>query len=386
MSLILKPVDTFFFRDHHDLVMGMSTKASPVFPPRLSTVYGGLRSAYIYYYSDFQRFQMGLDEQVKRWMGTPRENGDFTLKGIFLYGVNPNYEEEQRNEPELFFAVPSDYLVLTRETGVEGYALNLIEDKIDNGEVRYLLLSEHNEKTAGNEGYYLSLRELKKGLLGNEPLKVVQISNWVEKEEKLGIAHDWQTKKHIKGMLYNITTMRFKSKQTGFIVVTERAPDYGEVKYANFGGRNRPWIIEQVDKPLEVFTQEEKEELIAKIAKNEIAKFVLLTPAIWEQGNKPKWLNEDNILRFPNGLSVEYLTSAIGRPILIGGWDLVRNRPKTRVHAVPAGSTLYFRVKREDAKKFVETTYLLNMSDRLQHEGYGLIVPGVANLSNNKIF
>lgn len=380
MSLLLKPVDTFFFRDHHDLEMGMSTKASPLFPPRPSTIYGALRSAYIYHYSDFRRFQLGEDAKVRRWMGTPLENGDFAIKGIFLYGVDPNNKGEEGKETEFFFTVPYDYLILNRGEGVEGYALNLVEERRNAWEVRYLLLSNHNEKTSANEGYYLSLKELKKALLYDEPVKVFPLSSWIEREEKIGIAHDWRTKRHIKGMLYNITTMRFKSNQTGLIVVTDQAPDYGEVRYARIGGRNRPWIIEQVDQSLEIFTQKEKEELIARISENGIAKLVLLTPAIWEQGNKPAGLNEEKILRLPEGLEAEYLTSAIGRPILIGGWDLVRNRPKPRVHAVPAGSTLYVRVRREDAAKFVEATYLMKMSDRLQHEGYGLVVPGAVNV------
>ena len=77
MKLVLKPVDTFFFRNHKSMNAGEDSFASGVFPPRPGTVYGALRSAYIHKKSNFSTFAAGTDSELVRWMGTPSRHGEF---------------------------------------------------------------------------------------------------------------------------------------------------------------------------------------------------------------------------------------------------------------------------------------------------------------------
>ena len=63
-GILLRPVDTFFFRDHKPFSMGEVSKATGWFPPRPGTVYGALRSAYIHRHSDFSTFYEGKDPEI----------------------------------------------------------------------------------------------------------------------------------------------------------------------------------------------------------------------------------------------------------------------------------------------------------------------------------
>lgn len=108
-----------------------------------------------------------------------------------------------------------------------------------------------------------------------------------------------------------------------------------------------------------------------------MARIILLTPAIWERGTRPKCYDEETQEWDLGGdLRVKLLTAAVGRPLVIGGWDMKKNRPKRRQYAVPAGSVLIVKVKKEQAEQLVRTIHSKKLTDDLEHEGYGCAVCG----------
>jgi len=80
-------------------------------------------------------------------------------------------------------------------------------------------------------------------------------------------------------------------------------------------------------------------------------KIVLLTPAYFSEGWHPK---NDEWSRWA-GPEARLVSMAIGKPLLISGWDLARRKPRSLHHYVPAGSVFYFENAQVPNKPFTET-------------------------------
>lgn len=102
-------------------------------------------------------------------------------------------------------------------------------------------------------------------------------------------------------------------------------------------------------------------------------KFVLLSPAIWQNGAKPASFTDG---RFTvGGATFEWLTGAIGRPSIYGGWDMVQNRPKSRAYMIPEGSVVYAKLC--DGTSIDDVLALANgchFTDEGQQQGFGFAI------------
>lgn len=377
-KLYIKPADCFFFRGHSDFTLGENSSATGIFPPRPGTLYGALRSAYIHHHIDFSVFQKGENETVKRWMGTPREKGRFQVYGSFLV------EAALTKEEKVIYPLPIDYQVVqsNKENEPNAFALELNEEAIrtsDESSVR--LCGPVDEKSESSENRFLYEEDLKRALFHESGLTAHTASRWVETEEKLGIAINRETGRTEKSMLYDINQLRFKKRTHGFVVLGKETPDFSDVRYLRLGGGNHPATLETDSKEGELLSDGLKSRIIERLKETGVGRIVLLTPAIWELGSRPGCFHKGK-LRLHNSLELELLTACVGRPMIVGGWDIQRRRPKDRVNAVPAGSVLYVRVRPEDAETFVEMTYFGQLSDDLCEEGYGLTVPGVSEFKH----
>lgn len=373
-AVLMRPVDTFFFRDHRPLSIGEDAAATGIFPPRPGTVYGALRSAYIHRHSDFQTFAAGTNASLRRWMGTPREIGQFALRNIFMH---------DGKEPIL--PLPLDYQVVKEASGEEmALPLRLTREEAvlaSDGETHRLYAREE-KKSSSAAGAYVGEALWKQALLEGGKLPVMRQDKWLVQEEKVGIARSERTKQAIDGMLYQMPMLRFKRKKDepfdpGLLVSYDQAPDFSDVPYAQLGGEGRPWRISVIGDQTSFFSHAEEAKIIEHIQESGIARIIWLTPAIWKRGNRPAGYDPDNqTIELASGLRVKLLTAAIGRPRLIGGWDIAAQRPKPRRPAIPAGSVLYVKVRQEQAEAFVRAVHRQNWTDDLAHEGYGFAVCG----------
>ncbi|WP_185806841.1 type III-B CRISPR module-associated protein Cmr3 [Bacillus sp. HMF5848] len=370
-TLFLKPVDTFFFRDHKELTPGENSSANGYFPPRPGTVYGAIRSAYIHYYSDFVSFNEKKDGNLKEWMGTPSNHGGFSIKGTFLH-----------DGEHCLLPLPIDHQVINGKEKREAYPLHLVkEETYSSDNSSYRLYGVRDEKSSSGEGLYIPLDEFKQQLLNRDSsVSPVGLDHLLVKEPKVGIARNWETRRSNDGMLYQMIMSRFVEKHAGssggLLVECDNSPDLSDISIVSLGGENRPWTVEVLDsKPF--FSDMEKKAIVEEIKSTEIARMILVSPAIWEHGNLPNcWNPETNKLHLADELSVDLLTIAVSRPMTIGGWDIKKQRPKKRKHAVSAGTVLYVRVQKEQAEQFVNTVFSMRLTDDLAHEGYGYTVCG----------
>lgn len=368
IQLHLTPVDTFFFRNHMSLNAGEESAAMGLFPPRPGTVYGALRSAYVHQHSDFTSFRDGADEDVKRWMGTPSQIRDFRLQGVFLHSGT-----------HLLLPLPLDHEIIS-EAG-EDLAHRLVMKKFhsyETGRDEYLLVGTQSKKTQSPEGgYVLDAETWMTTILSPESVSVQQASRWVTTEPKIGIALHPTARRAQDHMLYEMDMLRLVGDRShvaappSLCVLTAESPDFSDVQVMSMGAEQRPWNLQQRTGELSWLSNEDRAKLVEGIAQTGRARLVLLTPTIWEK----TWNHEQRLLTVKDGLQLPILAMAIGRPQLIGGWDMHRNRPKNRSWALTAGSVFYVEVPKQRAAEFVEATYLRNRSDQLEHEGYGLMMP-----------
>lgn len=380
----IRPVDTFFFRNHQSMNMGEDAEASGIFPPQPQTIYGALRSEYINRVSNFETFYKGLDETLKIFAGTPEECGSFRIKGVLLY-----------RQEELYCPLPLDYLVKKEMESEKqkAYPLQLRKDTDENlssDNTCWKLVSDRHEKTASSEGVHASVDEWQKTIerkmetdTSPEEVLVSTLDNWICNEAKLGIARNKSTGRSEDGMLYQMDYLRFiqdaaKDKTSGLAVVYDEAKDsFVNTSTLRLGGRNRPWLIESIDPMPELISQNMKKNIVNTIEKTGIARIILLSPAIWKYGSRPAcWDEKRNTLELEEDLSLEVLTAAIGRGHLVGGWNMAARRPKKRALAVTSGSVLYVKVPQDKASLVVQTVEKRNWSDDLQNQGYGWAVCG----------
>jgi CRISPR-associated protein Cmr3 len=281
-QLFMQPVDTFFFRNQKDFTPGVNSMAASVFPPRPGTVYGALRSAYINQYSTFEQFRTGCEGQVKEWMGTPVEPGRFRLRGCFLH-----------DQQQPILPLPLDYQVVetehTGEAAEIAYPLKLTLDVVPASDGRqYRLYGVRDEKSGSSAGAYLPLSDWKKALLEPSSVHIYRSSHWMIQEDKLGIARDWATRTAREGMLYQIKTNRFieakePARSPGLLAVCTDAPDFSEISLVRLGGRNRPWALKSIPDEFGMFKAKEERLIEERIASSQIARLILLTPAIWRK-------------------------------------------------------------------------------------------------------
>ncbi len=375
MKLVLTPTDTFFFRNHKAMNAGADFFASGLFPPRPGTVYGALRSAYIHAKSDFAAFAAGSDEELSKWMGTPSSYGKFAIKGVVL-----------QDEQDMALPLPLDHQVVL---GISGSAtakrlrLKYEPEKEVFGSDRcpYRLYGVSEEKSASASGRFVYRQDFVKALLQPVDLEVHSASRWVISEQRVGIAMDRVAKKAQQSMFYSMEALRFRDENGTAIAAicdSENTPDFSGVTLASLGAKQRPWSL-KVERNTDLGVT--KEEIVGAIEKSGIARIILLTSALWKHGTRPEcWDGERNVLLI-NGRLYPVLAAAIGRPLIEGGWDIVRNRPKPRFHAVPAGSVLYVKVASGDADNLVASIHETNFTDSSAQEGYGFAVVGAGFLN-----
>lgn len=368
----LKPVDTFFFRDHKEFFSGSESTADNIFPPRPGTVYGALRSGYIHENGGFKAFYAGTDDELKLWMGTPEKTGLFSLRGVFIH-----------DDQDIFLPLPLDYQVVS---GIDGnkneewaYPLELVQEEIPASDgYQYRLYGVKSEKSHSATGAYISHSDWKKAHFNTQPIRIYRKNRWIIEEDKLGIRIDRARGASEEGMLYNIKMGRFiDNNKVGFIALSlpAQSPDFKNVRMLRMGGKNRPWTIEKLQGDFQLFNETERLQIITKIKHDGIARLMLLTPAIWDQSSKIFDCNQRQF-NFGEGMLFDVIAQASDRPLLVGGWDIAGNKPKTRIQALPAGTVFYLRVDSDKAEYLFDWLNKNPISDELNHEGYGWAVCG----------
>lgn len=122
------------------------------------------------------------------------------------------------------------------------------------------------------------------------------------------------------------------------------------------------------------------EELATSLDAARRIRLVLATPAIFDKGWRPGWLDRDLTGECPAvpGLVLKLKAAAIAGWQPISGWDVQQRKPKAIRRMVPAGSVYWFDIVRT-ADDWPNRLWLHSICDNPQdrRDGFGLTVAGI---------
>jgi len=110
-------------------------------------------------------------------------------------------------------------------------------------------------------------------------------------------------------------------------------------------------------------------------------RLLLVTPALFNEGWRPGWLDEQLSGECPTlpGLKLKLRAAAIDRWQALSGWDIQKKKAKAVRRLVPAGSVYWFDIEAMPPTNELEKLWLNSISDNLEDRksGFGLVLPGL---------
>ena len=384
MILFLQANDTFFFRDGRPFTKGDQAEGYSIFPPLPPTILGALRTAYIAECGDLPSFYAG---KMAATIGTPSSLGSMHLKGIFIAD----------KVSKIYYPIPLDLVIKKDERENKLHTLEVSSKPSNlrsNASLPHPLnWSGDGEVESETTGRLEGIDMTEYLLAGQTEFMFRSFEEFIRDEPKIGIQRDYNTSASMDNMLYRMNMSRFQSQflksierkalsDLGFVVdykCNEKLPEKGLLK---LGGEGKSFFYKYKDgsyNPNPLATKEDIETLKESIRCSRAFKLYFATPAIFDQGWLPKWVDKNTYRTKWASLSFEFVTAAVGKPISIGGWDVKNNLPKPTRRAIPAGSVYYFRLSDESCvDTIVKTFHYENISDCQDKEGFGLCFVGVA--------
>ncbi|MEW5822122.1 MAG: type III-B CRISPR module-associated protein Cmr3 [Cyanobacteriota bacterium] len=369
-TIQIDALDTLFFRDSKTFTKGEDTWADTMFPPYPSVIYGALRSAY-------------FAENTSKLKDANIEGKDESLK----LEIN-NICLKQGNE--LYFPLPLDCVqekTTNKKDKVFVLKANPINNNISsNSPTNQILMKKDDTETEKDN---CQIENPKQAIVGESALEkylkgtyekafsIKNQSDYISLEPKIGIARSRHTHTSDDGMLYRVGMNRmakgFENKLS--LIIAFEGLVLLEKGLIKMGGEGKAVKYEDLKDRQPDFTL--SDEAKKKIQENKNFKLYLSTPAIFENGWLPSWINENSLKGIiPNtNTEVQLLTAAIGKPVSIGGWDIKRGCPKTMRKAVPAGSVYYFELIEGNVEDLIKINSK-SISDHNAKQGFGIAYVG----------
>lgn len=411
--LWIEPLDVLFFRDSKPFTAGESHRAKSAFPPTPYPFVGAVRSRVLADVlprvgSDFQAYRDHIIGKVQHQelndivaiLGDAKSYGQLRFRGPFL----ARKESDSPYEP--LFSAPRDLFESRclnplspahQPVGVSFAPTGDVGDK--------LALLWSREPLRKLKGRFLSAGQLSDYLQGNTVTLPERKEELVKRELRVGIALKPGQRTAQEGMFYMPEMIRLSSKngQAGFVLEISglslaKASQESLRKYTlppkgllQLGGEGRAVQYEQIDQdPLKDLV-DLKTRLQEEILTSNCFKLYLATPAIFQQGWLPDFIDgntreikADHEFR-SNGLNFRLVAATVGKPLPIGGWDLAKKEPKPMYKAVPPGSVYFFKLLEGDVKDILKLFHLTSKVQestddqelpRLAQIGFGLTLVG----------
>lgn len=340
MIIKIDPFDTLFFRDGKPFTMGDENWANGVFPPNPSVIYGAIRTAY---------FSNNIKDFEKA--NTPEDpTRNLRIKGIYF----------SNKDNKIYLPAPHD--LVRKKEGKSISVLSMIDLKniACSCTTQYVLMSP--EKVENIEEELIDSDSLKKYLENSiEPISsTIEMSTMVLSEPKIGIGVNNITGTNEEGQLYRFEMKRLRNLS---LVIDFEGIELQRKGIMKLGGEGKA-----------VYYNEYSNNIASSVnipAENRF-KIYFSTPAIFEKGWLPKWINEKTLEGEYEGFRLKMLTMSAEKPISIGGFDMKAHKPKPMYRAIPAGSVYYFEVIEGDIKNIFATFNQRAISDLYSEQGFGI--------------
>ncbi|MFQ5568419.1 MAG: type III-B CRISPR module-associated protein Cmr3 [Rhodothermales bacterium] len=382
LDLFIRPADLLLFRDGRPFTPGDDHRAEGLFPPAPVAFYGALRTAALAHYDVRFRSRrlevppgtsLELDAQwgVDRNSGRPTNNlGTATIASFTLAHHGPDGLEP-------LFPMPADVLQLK-----EGSKAPLADEWVRSTpaafpgpvhprsnfppvHLRFLWQQSDERAWYEHKSDYIKLSDFATYLATGQPpdrFKHPSATEQLEKEEaellRKPFVTEPRTSVQIKdesqaaedGMLYTVAFAR-ANQGVGFALRLAYGSTFGTgERWLRLGGEARAAHCKEDSIPTV-----DPQPILDRILDSESGRFtlVLTTPALFERGWLPDGIGPDGAGTL-GSCAVRLVGTALGRFETLGGWDLVRNRPRPARRAVPAGSVYFFEITSGNVRDLFE--------------------------------
>lgn len=370
MKIFIEPNDVLMFRDGKPFSGGDDHYAKSIFPPSPSTFYGAIRSKILSErYPQYESFKEGnIPEGIKEIIGTSLLPGSLTITNILI-------ARQENRVIQPIFPTPKDIVKLKGVFETNLFILKP-EEKLKNRIKTNLPSLLHSplwletEKPIEEISGFLTKEMFENYLNGGIPEKIIKSDDLYQKEERVGIMKDRIRKAAATGALYSVEYIRL-NEGVGFILELGGIKDFPNEGLLRLGGDHRSAFYKETN-----FSMPDTETVKQIIEDSKRFKIILLTPAIFSNGWIPDWVDEKTGKWKIDGLILKLVSAAVGKPVYIGGFDLVKGMPKNMKKQVPAGSVYYFEVQEGNINGIFNTFWLKSISSEKQNEGFGISIIG----------
>ncbi len=376
---IFTQIDSWFFRESRSMDGAGSTALESVFPPPSKTLLGAIRAQignafhkkHKTTWNDFKK-----NTALKKNIGYGSDDyADLEVQGAWLY---------KQSENQCYFPCPMNLLKQgDKETGF--FTLSDKPIHCDLGKVCLPQL-DRDKLQSSIENAYLSATAFTDVLNGKvpKPDKLVEESNIITKEYRLGIARDNYRRKTEDGKLYQTNHLRLDNDWQIYLALdgVEEDSYLPSNKIMRLGGEARMAVLNQIPQPPKLPQKPQASKETTQLI------IYLVTPLPdFSRDNLPALPNtsfspiDDDSHTVWQGKILEkdikIISAITGKPIRIGGWDMVEHQSLPVRSFIPAGSCWY--IETDNAQAIIDALhaqFLTIGSDRAL--GYGQMFVGIA--------
>lgn len=358
MWVSIKPSDTLYFRGTRPFTKGEDNFSDFIFPPYPSTFYGLIRTNILFNFGSINEFKRGEHKYQE-----VLTKDSIEIKGPFIKDKNFFY-----------FPVPQDLVEVNRNKksalAIKDSNLFIKEDKLnlfywnDIGMVKNksgLIQAQYLKTYFNNSNYDFHIQE-----------------DIYKTEYKVGIKRNYSTLTSEEHNLYSIPMIRMK-KDLEFLLEINNVDEnvIQSFSTSTFGGEGKVVFLRKETNVSFENIINISEQTKNKIKESKKFKIYLATPAIFEKGWLPKWIDESNMEGEFKAIKLKLISCSIGKHIKIGGWDMKENKPKPVNKAVPAGSVYVFEILDDtNVDNIINAFHFKNISDEYPNQGFGLSLVG----------
>jgi CRISPR-associated protein Cmr3 len=330
--IFIEPNDVWMFRDNKPFTAASDFVARSVFPPTPQTVQGAIRTAYLTQRKvNLKDFMAGkVDDEV---VGTPSKLGTMTIKG-------PYVARRVNGKLEVLYPMPMDVLKGKNErsgrdetTVLKPTSHKTFETNAPFDGWRALEGGGGNFKEASGFLTQQGMAEYLEGEKAPAVEHIVKAEDVYSYEDRVGLALDRGRRANQQGHFYRAQFVRMRAGAGLLVGLDDGALDTTGV--IHIGGEARTGCYETVDVKL------------LDNRKQGNLKVVLLAPAWFEDVYATDWSP------FVGGGKL--VSTVLGKPQPISGWDVARNQPKPLRNFVPMGSVFYFEGATWQNQPFTQT-------------------------------
>lgn len=348
-------LDTLFFRDGTPFHQGETGNILPgsLFPPPITTLQGAIRTAL----ARSKGWIPGKDWPAE--LGTPNDLGQLRLAGPYL-----------RYAGERLYPIPSLYF---GEKGKTGWEIERLvpgsEVECDLGKVRLPMFKQQTQRKRGLLDLWVTQEGLEAVLQGRFPTSPQMLEHdqlWKD-EQRIGIMRDYETRVAKDQHLYSLSHVRPQAKLEVEVEVWGIPEDCNleEIQFVPLGGEGR-FARVHLSEISQSFPR--MPELIPSQDGQIRFTVSLLTPGRYEDPNLV-------VRSGPPGVPGRCISASIGKAMQIGGWDLVKKKPRKLTPLLPPGSTWFFEAEAHQLEE-IRQVHGLHQGEQTEY-GMGQLVVGI---------